>query len=129
MARLFLMIQTHHKRAAIKRQLGDHYEQQACDLLINAGLRLLCKNFNSRFGEIDLIMQEGETFVFIEVRYRGNAEFGGALASITRGKQQRIIKAAKFYLSQHPFEVYCRFDVVAFEPQQDPIWLKNAFQE
>ncbi|MCE2596087.1 YraN family protein [Motilimonas cestriensis] len=116
-------------RAIIKRQTGDQYEQQACDFLISAGLSLVCKNYTSRFGEIDLIMQHGDTLVFVEVRYRAGAEFGGALASVTRSKQRRIIKAAKSYLMQRPFEVYCRFDVVAFESQQAPIWLQNAFQE
>ncbi|MCE0555757.1 MULTISPECIES: YraN family protein [unclassified Motilimonas] len=116
-------------RAIIKRQTGDQYEQRACDFLISAGLSLVCKNYVCRFGEIDLIMQHDDTLVFVEVRYRADSDFGGAIASVTRSKQRRIIKAAKAYLMQRPFEVYCRFDVVAFESQHDPIWLQNAFQE
>ncbi|MFO6423285.1 YraN family protein [Motilimonas sp. KMU-193] len=116
-------------RLNIKRQIGDHYEAQASQFLTAAGLKPITQNYQCRFGEIDLIMQDGDTIVFVEVRYRSTSDFGGSLASVTTSKQKRIIKTAKHYLSQKPFEVYCRFDIIAFESAAEPIWLKNAFQE
>ncbi|WP_233071988.1 YraN family protein [Motilimonas eburnea] len=116
-------------RPNIKRQIGNQYEDQASQFLTAAGLKLITQNYQCRFGEIDLIMQDGDTLVFVEVRYRSNKDFGGPLASVTTSKQNRILKTAKHYLSQKPFEVYCRFDIIAFESAGEPIWLKNAFQE
>ncbi len=113
----------------IKRQIGDKFEAKASLFLTKAGLKLITQNYQCRFGEIDLIMQDGDTLVFVEVRYRSQQTFGGPLASVTDGKQKRIIKTAKHYLSQKPFEVYCRFDIIAFESEAEPVWLKNAFQE
>jgi len=94
------------------------------------GLLFICQNFYCRFGEIDLIMSDQSTLVFIEVRYRKNQNYGGATASITRSKQQKIIKTAKHYLSQLDDEPYCRFDVVTLsENTPQPQWIQDAFQE
>ena len=109
---------------------GVKYEKQALAFLKQQGLLLVCQNFYCRFGEIDLIMSEQETLIFIEVRYRKNQEYGGAEASITRQKQQKIIKTAKHYLSQLEYEPYCRFDVVTIsEKTTQPQWIQDAFQE
>jgi len=109
---------------------GVKYEQQALAYLKKQGLLLVCQNFYCRFGEIDLIMSDQETLVFIEVRYRKNQDYGGAEASITRQKQHKIIKTAKHYLSQLDNEPYCRFDVIAInEKTIDPQWIQDAFQE
>lgn len=109
---------------------GVKSEQQALTYLLSEGLSLVCQNYNCRFGEIDLIMLDQDTLVFIEVRYRKNNEFGGALASITKRKQSKIIKAAKHFVAQLDEEPYCRFDAIAI--QQDsvkPEWIENAFIE
>ena len=109
---------------------GVKYEQHALAFLKQQGLLLICQNFYCRFGEIDLIMSDQETLVFIEVRYRKNQDYGGAEASITRQKQRKIIKTAKHYLSQLESEPYCRFDVVAIsENKEQPQWIQDAFQE
>lgn len=109
---------------------GVKYEKQALAFLKQQGLLLICQNFYCRFGEIDLIMSDQDTLVFIEVRYRKNQDFGGAEASITHQKQQKIIKTAKHYLSQLSTEPYCRFDVVAInEKSKQPLWIQDAFQE
>ncbi|TEW51308.1 YraN family protein [Psychromonas algicola] len=109
---------------------GVKYEKQALAFLKQQGLLLVCQNFYCRFGEIDLIMSEQDTLIFIEVRYRKNQEYGGAEASITRQKQQKIIKTAKHYLSQLEYEPYCRFDVVTIsEKTTQPQWIQDAFQE
>lgn len=109
---------------------GVKYERQALVFLQQQGLLLVCKNFYCRFGEIDLIMSDDDTLVFIEVRYRKNEKYGGATASVTRQKQQKLIKTAKHYLSQLESEPYCRFDVIAIsEESVKPQWIQDAFQE
>lgn len=110
--------------------VGVQYEQQALAFLKAQGLLLVCQNFYCRFGEIDLIMSDDDTLVFIEVRYRKNQDYGGATASVTLQKQKKLIKTAKHYLSQLDNEPYCRFDVVAIsEKTTQPQWIQDAFQE
>ena len=109
---------------------GAKYEKQALSYLQEQGLSLICQNYYCRFGEIDLIMLDQDTLVFIEVRYRKNSDFGGALASITKRKQDKIIKTAKHYLARLEDEPYCRFDVIAIDQQANtPQWIQNAFLE
>lgn len=109
---------------------GVKYEQQALAFLKQQGLLLICQNFYCRFGEIDLIMSDQDTLVFVEVRYRKNQDYGGATASVTRQKQHKLIKTAKHYLSQLDVEPYCRFDVIAMsESSSQPQWIQDAFQE
>ena len=104
-------------------------EKKALTYLLGQGLSLLHQNYYCRFGEIDLIMLDQETLVFIEVRYRKNSDFGGALASINQSKQRKIIKTANYYLTQLTSEPYCRFDAIALnETDLSPLWVKDAFQ-
>jgi putative endonuclease len=107
------------------KQIGDAGEAVAADYLVAQGLRVLERNFRVKGGEIDLICRDGGATVFIEVRRRARADFGGAAASITAKKQQRLILAARHWLARHG-EVPCRFDCVLFDGQQ-LTWLKNAF--
>ena len=110
--------------------LGAKAERDALIYLQKQGLSLICQNYYCRFGEIDIIMHDQDTLVFIEVRYRKNNNFGGALASITKRKQDKIIKTARHYLAQLDDIPYCRFDVIAIEQQSnDPLWIENAFLE
>lgn len=104
-------------------------EKKALTYLLEQGLILVHQNYYCCFGEIDLIMQDQDTLVFIEVRYRKSGDFGGALASINRTKQRKIIKTAMHYLSQLAREPYCRFDAIALNDTQSiPLWVKDAFQ-
>ncbi|HBV39376.1 MAG TPA: YraN family protein [Erwinia sp.] len=112
-----------------RQQTGAGYELQARRLLEAAGLIFIAANVRFRVGELDLIMREGETWVFVEVRYRRNDRFGGAAASVTRSKQQKLLKAAALWLNgrQSSLEsVCCRFDVVAITGAQTD-WLPDAF--
>ena len=109
--------------------LGVQAEQLAAQYLQQHGLKLIEQNYRSRFGEIDLIMRDGTTVVFIEVRLRHHAGLGGAAASIDARKQKRIINTAQQYLAGLVRIPPCRFDVV---PLDDALegrmqWLKNAF--
>lgn len=108
---------------------GAQAEQWAAQYLQRQGLKLVVQNYRSRFGEIDLVMQDGATLVFIEVRLRRNADFGGAAASIDSHKQQRLIRTAQHYLAGLAHLPPCRFDAVLMDDAQgnNLQWLKNAF--
>lgn len=108
---------------------GQHFELVAERWLQARGLQPVSRNYRCRGGEIDLIMHQGQTLVFVEVRYRANSSHGGAASSVTRAKQRKIVLAARHYLKQHAInEAHqaCRFDVIAFEGDQ-PDWIQNAF--
>ncbi len=111
-------------------QSGKQAEQLACNYLEKQGLKLVQRNFYCRRGEIDLIMCDGQTLVFIEVRYRRNGYHGSALESITSSKQSRIITTAQHYLMQSGWAHNCRFDVIAITPTQPDqiLWIRDAFQ-
>jgi len=114
---------------------GNKAEDQACQFLQDKGLKLKQRNFSTKLGEVDLIMQGGETpddnlLVFVEVRYRKNSDFGGAAMSVTPKKQQRIIKAALAYQQKNAPQASMRFDVVAIEGEgnnRQINWIPNAF--
>ena len=91
---------------------GVEAEQAAADYLAARGLRLVARNYRCRGGEIDLIMEDAGSLVFVEVRERARSDFGGAAASITPSKQARIHLAAQHYLSRHGLDRPCRFDAV-----------------
>ena len=108
---------------------GAQAEQWAAHYLQQHGLKLVAQNYHSRFGEINLIMRDGDTLVFVEVRLRRNADFGGAAASIGTQKQQRIISTAEQYLTGLSRIPACRFDVMLMADAKgaQAQWLKNAF--
>ena len=106
---------------------GALAEQHAARYLQQQGLKPVAQNYRSRFGEIDLIMQDGATLVFVEVRLRRSADFGGAAASIDARKQQRIIRTAQQYLAGLAHIPPCRFDVVLMD-DSGVQWLRNAFE-
>lgn len=112
------------------RQLGSIAENRACEFLLKRGLKLLQRNYYCKLGEIDLVMKDKEEFVFVEVRYRKVADFGGGLESITFHKQKKLIKASLHYLMVHKLlSSPCRFDAVAIAKREsDIVWIKNAFQ-
>ncbi|SFE54788.1 YraN family protein [Nitrosomonas sp. Nm166] len=109
---------------------GSDAEQLAVSYLQRQHLVLVAQNYRCRFGEIDLIMRDGTTLVFIEVRMRANEHFGGAAASITSSKQIKLLRTARHYLSQLHTEPPCRFDAVLLSGNKMGIeWIKNAFEE
>ena len=104
--------------------LGRDAEARALAFLQQQGLILIEKNFRCNAGEIDLIMRDEKTLVFIEVRSRKTKHFGGAAASVGPVKQQRLWRSASFYLLKFPKPPVCRFDLVAIEGD-DLRWIKN----
>jgi putative endonuclease len=107
---------------------GAQAEQLAAQFLQRHGLKLVESNFRCRFGEIDLILRDGESLVFAEVRQRSSKDFGGAATSIDKHKQQRLILAAQQYLASLPRLPPCRFDAVLLDGSGNIEWLKNAFE-
>ena len=110
------------------RLVGQEKESLAQAYLITQGMKLVTSNFQCKFGEIDLIMYDGNTLVFVEVRYRHNQSHGGALASITPNKCKKIINTAHVYLQRTKNLCDCRFDVIVnLNTIPDWRWIKNAF--
>jgi putative endonuclease len=119
--------------------IGQHAENACCKYLQQQGLKLLVKNYRGRRGEIDIIMQDKNDLVFIEVRFRKNNHYGGALASITPKKQKCILATAEQYLQHETKIKNGRIDVVAMsknlqntwatylDKEYDFEWIKNAF--
>ena len=107
---------------------GQAAEQLAATWLQQQGIKLLESNYRSRFGEIDLIMQDGKETVFVEVQLRSSNTFGGAGASITPAKQQKLARTAEDYQMQHGVSA-CRFDAVLLESldTRQLQWIRNAF--
>ncbi len=104
---------------------GQAGEDRALDYLAGQGLQLVERNFRCKVGEIDLVMRDRDSLVFVEVRRRDSLDFGGALASVTPAKQRRMVRAAQFYLQRYRQLPPCRFDVIAIDGH-GLNWLKNA---
>ena len=117
----------------MSRQRGNLAEQQALHYLQLQGLQLIVQNFQARCGEIDLIMRDGKTLVFIEVRQRTNSLYARAVHTIDQRKQRRIANTAALFLQKHPVfqQDACRFDVITFDgligSDTRPTWIRAAF--
>ncbi|UTW06798.1 YraN family protein [Pseudomonas benzenivorans] len=112
---------------------GQAAEALARQHLERQGLRLLAQNWRCRRGELDLVMLDADTVVFVEVRYRRHAAWGGAVASVDARKRDRLTTAAMLFLQQesHWAKHPCRFDVIAINAQGSAAprldWIQNAF--
>lgn len=110
---------------------GKTAEKLALKHLKSQGLTLVTENYHCRYGEIDLIMSKAETLIFVEVKYREKCDFGGALASVTSSKIDKLRRTAEHYLMTNKLsDIDCRFDMVGLsgklsKPEID--WITNAF--
>ncbi|WP_107850919.1 YraN family protein [Oceanimonas marisflavi] len=112
-----------------KRAYGAIHERRAEDYLQAQGLQPVTRNYQCKLGEIDLIMRQGNTLVFVEVRFRQRSQFGGAAVSVTRAKQAKLRRTALCYLHMkglNEAHQSCRFDLVACDGDQIN-WIQNAF--
>lgn len=111
------------------RAVGRHYEELAAKYLEKAGYHILERNFQCRQGEIDIIAQNEGYLCFVEVKYRKSETYGGALGAVSYKKQEKISRAALYYLTVRGYgEAYpCRFDVLAITREQMTL-IKNAFE-
>ncbi len=111
------------------KEKGDFFEAEAEKYLIEAGLTPVARNFHSRYGEIDLIMKEQNTYVFVEVKYRKSQHYGGAQYALSFTKKQRLKRTLAVYIQQHGLHNSpLRIDFVAINGQ-NPFhitWYKNV---
>ncbi|RKR02506.1 putative endonuclease [Kushneria sinocarnis] len=115
---------------AQRRRHGHDIELLTARWLSERGLREIARNQHARGGEIDLIMRDGDTLVFVEVRYRRDCHHGSAVESVTPAKQRRIVQAARFYLARERLSCACRFDVVGVTGTPEALefdWIRAAF--
>ncbi len=117
------------------QNMGQLAENNAYDFLVKKGLKPVARNYRCKYGEIDLILQDQETLVFIEVRYRKNTRYGTSAETVTASKQKKLVLAAQYFiLNNRDYQASpCRFDVAALSPgpkgkEKLAIeWIKNAF--
>jgi putative endonuclease len=114
-------------RLSQRQAQGHQYELAASVYLRRRRLVPVDENFRCKGGEIDLIMRDGATLVFVEVRQRASSRQGGAAASITPAKIRRLVCAAQVYLLRFPVTPPCRFDVIAIDGEQIE-WLQNVIE-
>jgi len=111
---------------------GQAAERRAEHYLKTQGLALRARNYRCKAGEIDLIMQDGQTLVFVEVRLRRRRGFASAAETLDERKQRKLMRAAQHYLLCHGLtdKLNCRFDLVAFDTgpgDSQTQWIQNAF--
>lgn len=111
--------------------LGKEAEKFVSAYLQAQGLKPIAANYSCKFGEIDLVMADNQTLVFIEVRYRQSFAYGDGAVTVDKIKQRKIIQTAACYLQQHDLDdrMMCRFDVVAISGLSvaEINWIKDAF--
>ena len=107
---------------------GQWAEDLAAQRLATDGLQPVQRNYRCRWGEIDLIMRDQQTLVFVEVRFRSRGDYGSGADSVDTRKQQKLIATAEHYLQTHSKlqHVPCRFDVISVSPKEVR-WIKDAF--
>jgi putative endonuclease len=116
-----------------RRTQGAHVEALARQFLLRQGLAPVAANANYRGGELDLVMRDGNTLVFVEVRYRRGSGFGGGAASVDTNKRRKLVHAAGLFLAAHRehAKAPCRFDVIdaSGDPETPAFdWLRDAFR-
>ncbi|MFC2582661.1 MAG: YraN family protein [Lachnoanaerobaculum saburreum] len=110
-----------------KRQIGSIGEDMAVEFLKSRGVKILERNYQNRFGEIDIIGREDNTLLFIEVKYRKNESFGYPLEAVGFAKREKIRKMARFFLNEnHYYHYNIRFDCIGIIGSQIE-WIKGAF--
>jgi putative endonuclease len=116
---------------------GKRAEDFARDYLQKNGLAFVQSNYRCKHGEIDLIMRDNKTIVFVEVRYRKSTRFGSGAETVDAKKQQKLLASASHYLQTHPKAARgsCRIDVVSLTAERGPAgrpfavqWIPNAIQ-
>ena len=119
-----------------RRQTGFAQEANAAQYLSQRGLLLIESNFSCRLGEIDLIMKDGDTLVFVEVRYRTRADFMDPVTSVDHRKQKKLLRSAATYLKYHGLtdRIPCRIDVLGIKQsnvhgETEFKWIKDAIYQ
>lgn len=122
-----------------RQRIGAAAEEAACKHLQAQGCAIVARNVRFREGELDIVAREGATLLFVEVRMRSDARYGGAGASVDSFKRRRLLRAAQHFLLQHYGDgstaarrgngwPACRFDVVTADGGGVTEWIRDAFQ-
>ena len=111
-----------------RRKTGAAYEDRAAAFLEAGGVQILCRNYRTRYGEIDLIGLDGPYLIFVEVKYRASGKMGAPLEAVDRRKQQKILQTARRYLYENHYreDAPVRFDCIGMTPRTIE-WVRNAF--
>ena len=115
-----------------RQQLGKTGESLAVEELERRGYAIVARRYRTKYGEIDIVAEDGETLVFVEVKARATCEFGTAAEAVTPWKQRRLARMASDYIARHGLDLRpCRFDVVAIDdvgtPSERVTVYSNAF--
>ncbi len=116
------------------KEIGDFGENEVCKYLISNRMKILDRNFHSRYGEIDIIAKDGSCIVFVEVKTRKSSLYGMPSEYVTYSKRRKIIATAKYYLRNN-IDVEMRFDIAEVyysiknnKPEISEInYIKNAY--
>ncbi len=95
-----------------RKQIGTFGETKAANYLKRRGYQILCRNYRTKAGELDIIAKDGDCVVFVEVKTRTNLEYGTPAEAVSYYKQSHMLRAAQYYLMQYGNETECRFDVI-----------------
>ncbi|MDO4642085.1 MAG: YraN family protein [Neisseria sp.] len=110
----------------LNHKTGAAGEDAALAFLQAQGCKLVARNWHCAFGEIDLIVKQGKILLFVEVKYRKNGAYGGAVASITQAKLAKLTRSVEHYLqTQTTGNMPCRLDAVLIEGDMAPVWIQN----
>ncbi|EFC51962.1 MULTISPECIES: YraN family protein [Neisseria] len=110
----------------LNHKQGAAAEDAALAFLLGKGYSLLARNWHCAYGEIDLIVKNGSTIVFVEVKYRKNRGFGGVAYSISQSKLLKLQRSVEYYLQKHGLNhAPCRLDAVLIEGDGPPEWIQN----
>lgn len=115
-----------------KKEIGDKGEDFAASYFQKLGYEIKARNVHSRYGEIDLIAENGDTVVFVEVKTRSHDCLDRAADAVTPAKQKKIILTALHYISENHTDKIMRFDVFEVYHANGRIYkfnyIKNAFE-
>lgn len=110
---------------------GAAGEEYAANILSGLGYRILARNFSSRYGEIDIIAENGGVIAFIEVKTRKSGGMVSGFEAVTKAKQRKIIVTAMWYMKTHAVDLQPRFDVFCAQTRDGAIvshdYLEGAF--
>jgi putative endonuclease len=116
--------------ATDQQRSGNAAEQRAAEHLEKSGFEILARNFRCRLGELDIVARRGRLLIVAEVRLRTDSRFGGAAASITRTKQNRVVRATRYLMASNPrfATMKVRFDTLLLDATDGAIeWIEAAF--
>ena len=114
------------KRSFLKKLIGEQGEKKAEKYLVDKGYKIVERNMRTPLGEIDIIAYSGAVLVFIEVKMRSSERFGMGLEAVTKSKQHKLIRTARYYCKMKNIMPMCRFDIISIDAGQIT-HLENAF--